>query len=319
MLIFVVGCGQPQEQSNNEEPSEKTQFTIAAGVTGSPWHAIAVGIGETIKRAIPEADITIISGGAISNIELIERGEIDLALSSGCLVYTATRGEDPFEQKYENVKSISKLYPAAMQYAVTASSGIASFNDVKEKEFPLKISIGPQGALTEWATKNMLLEYGITYEDIRNWGGSVQFLDNTDAVNQIRDGLIHALAGHTSRPAGYITEVTSDRDMVILPVEESVINAMINKYGFEYQPVPGGIYKNNPNEIPTYGTTTNLIVNGNIPEETVYKITKSFYENRDYLINVHHELSAIDKESWDVGSPLHLGAEKYWKEIGAMD
>ena len=56
-------------------------------------------------------------------------------------------------------------------------------------------------------------------------------------------------------------------------------------------------------------------------EETVYQMTRIFWENWDYLTQTHAALRKADpKEACNdiAGVPIHDGAARYYKEIGLL-
>jgi TRAP transporter TAXI family solute receptor len=63
-----------------------------------------------------------------------------------------------------------------------------------------------------------------------------------------------------------------------------------------------------------------FVVSKKLTEDTVYQLTKTLFESREEIISAHAkglELStsyAVD----GISVPFHPGAEKYFKEIGAL-
>ena len=68
-------------------------------------------------------------------------------------------------------------------------------------------------------------------------------------------------------------------------------------------------------------TITNLLlVNQSLSEGAVYAITKTIFENLDALQAAHNAAKHISLDRVAVGMPVpfHPGAEKYFKEVGAL-
>ena len=57
-----------------------------------------------------------------------------------------------------------------------------------------------------------------------------------------------------------------------------------------------------------------------MPEDQVYEITKALAKNVSKLGDVVSAVKGLDVKGMasDVGVPLHPGAEKYYKEAGAL-
>lgn len=63
-----------------------------------------------------------------------------------------------------------------------------------------------------------------------------------------------------------------------------------------------------------------LGVRDSVPEETVYQITKTIYENLPFLQSIHKATGNMSLESAIAGLPvkLHPGAVRYYEEAGVQ-
>jgi TRAP transporter TAXI family solute receptor len=63
-----------------------------------------------------------------------------------------------------------------------------------------------------------------------------------------------------------------------------------------------------------------LVTHSGVDTETVYKMTKSMFDNLDAMAAAHAAAKAINKNTAGKGSPvpLHPGAEQYYKEAGLL-
>ena len=61
-----------------------------------------------------------------------------------------------------------------------------------------------------------------------------------------------------------------------------------------------------------------LITHASVDEDTVYKITKTIYESRASVVEIHPAGKAINEKNAirQTGTPFHPGAIKYYKEAG---
>lgn len=61
-----------------------------------------------------------------------------------------------------------------------------------------------------------------------------------------------------------------------------------------------------------------LAVRADVPEEDVYQITKTMYENLPFLNNIHPATKAMALEKAIAGlpMPLHPGAARFYREQG---
>ena len=66
-----------------------------------------------------------------------------------------------------------------------------------------------------------------------------------------------------------------------------------------------------------------MIAHKDVPEEVVYDVTKTIYENLDELAEIHHSLGTLDFDYIQTfinantpGIPWHPGALRFYEEIG---
>jgi TRAP-type uncharacterized transport system substrate-binding protein len=63
-----------------------------------------------------------------------------------------------------------------------------------------------------------------------------------------------------------------------------------------------------------------MFTDENADEELVYQFTKSFWENINSIQSANTSFAGMDAKlgAKDYGIPMHPGAARYFKEIGAM-
>jgi hypothetical protein len=73
-------------------------------------------------------------------------------------------------------------------------------------------------------------------------------------------------------------------------------------------------------EVQGVGTFTNLIISAKLPEDLVYKITKTLASNLPRFADVVKDMKGVTPKdlALDTGIPFHPGALKYFKGIGAL-
>jgi TRAP transporter TAXI family solute receptor len=84
------------------------------------------------------------------------------------------------------------------------------------------------------------------------------------------------------------------------------------------QTIPAGTYPGQDADVQTIAQPNFLAVQDDVPEEDVYLITKTMYENLPFLNAIHAatKAMAIEKAIAGLPVPLHPGAIKYYKEVG---
>ena len=82
--------------------------------------------------------------------------------------------------------------------------------------------------------------------------------------------------------------------------------------------IPANTYPGLAKDWNTIAQPNFLAVDASVPEEHVYLITKTMYENLAFLQAIHPATKAMSIEKAIAGLPLklHPGAAKYYKEVG---
>ena len=94
-------------------------------------------MGETLRRGIPDADVTVLVGSELQNVVRVGIGEADMGAAGLSVTFNAMKGIPPFEQRY----ALQALTPRAWDpftFLVMSEIDITSIKDLVEKEYPLK-------------------------------------------------------------------------------------------------------------------------------------------------------------------------------------
>ncbi len=113
-----------------------------------------------------------------------------------------------------------------------------------------------------------------------------------------------------------IRDLATSIDVTFVPIPAE----LVEKIGAPYVslPIVAGTYRGQDADVPTAGVVNFLVTHEGVPEETVYLMTKSMFENLDQMVAAHGAAKSIKLENAVKGMPLplHPGAERYYKEKG---
>lgn len=303
-----------------------TSFQWAGGSVGGGWYTLAAGIVELIKSEIPEINIKVIPGAGFTNPSRVDSGDIQFAMSSTDKDAMALEGKDPYEYTHKNIRSIGASFSDNYIHVIVPKDmKINVFDEVLINKIPIKIGVSPLGTGEELGLRRCLEHYGYTYDDIKAWGGSIFYAGYADAVNLYKDRHIDLYYTHLAPPAASIIEMTSYRPSKLIPISKDLVK-LFSELGFYSiesgkAHLPKDMYPSLTDEdVVTTGFGTHIMVNKDVDEDLVYKITKIICENTDRLHQIHSSTEIFDpKTSWqNVTIPLHNGAKRYYKEVGYM-
>lgn len=317
-LLFTAGSGINNKETVVFAKDPQSLNLMIAATSAGPWLLYAEGIAGIIRKEIPNTNITIIPGTSDVNVAMLYRGEVDLAISSTDSTNNAIHGWEGFPEPIpiNSVNTIACLGLSRFHFVVLGSLGINSIEEIKEKKIPLKISVGRRGSGVEMGTRRILEEYGITYEDIENWGGSILHFGYADQHRMILDGQLNSYTALSPVPMVELIELSMKREFKILPIRDDIIAKMVKEFNYIEDNIFAGSYKGQEEEIPTFCVASGLLVSGDMDEQSVYSITRALVNNIDILSQVHSQLKDITPEfmSQEMVFPLHPGAKHAYQE-----
>jgi TRAP transporter TAXI family solute receptor len=331
-LILLVGCNSNtgvgnQENSNNDSKKETNKsddtplkVTIAGGAAGAIWSIIGEGIGGAIEKNNPGTTFTYQPGQDGANVITVTSGQADFGLVSAPSAKWAAEGHPPYKQKDDKVRTVSFLHNLPYHFVVTEESGINSIEQIAKDKMKYVASVNTKDSPFEITSSILFENYGTSYEEIEKNGGKIQFLALNKAYELIKDNKMDGAMSPLPAPTGGLLELNPTKPIKLLPLSDEDIKVLGDRMGAQPYTIKKGLYPFVTEDIPTVTLDTLLITSSDIPEDTVYKVTKAIYENIDYLHTVHKALNDLTPETITnvTGAPLHPGAEKFYKEVGLL-
>jgi TRAP transporter TAXI family solute receptor len=291
----------------------------------------AVFIAETIKKGLPSGS-TIQTLPVPGGIALVGEGKADIVITFSVFSQWAAIKGDPrfgFKEAYPGIRGIAQMSDKeemqAMQFLVTKDTGLTSLNDIKAKKYPLRLATSLYGSIAEVATKVILSYYGITYDDIRSWGGRVEHIGWREAVDAAKEGRINAMSLIAQYPYSFFMELSVKKPITLFPLSDEVIVRMEKDFpGLKKHTIEASYvreYRGVEKDINTVACGLMSTVRPGFPDELAYIVTKIIVENHKAIAQ---QLKAYKYFTPEIavkhftGFPMHPMAERYYKEIGVL-
>ncbi|EWG12632.1 TAXI family TRAP transporter solute-binding subunit [Cytobacillus firmus] len=309
MVLAACGGGKDEGGGDGEGGTDKPKFmSIVTGGTGGTYYPLGGSFAEIISDATGIDTNAEVSGASAENMNTLKDGNAEIAFSQTDIASYAQEGKLMFEgAAVDNVSAIGTLYPETIQVVTTAKSGIKSIEDLKGK----KVSIGAPGSGTAANAEQILEVHGIKFDDIQK-----QDLSFDESTAGIQDGTIDAAFVTAGTPTGAVEGLSATEDVVIVPIEQDKIDALIEKYPYYVQDeVPSGTYKL-AEAVPTVAVQAMLVVSNDLSEDVVYDVTKAIFENLDKVTHAKGKMIKAENAVKGTGIELHPGAKKYFDEKG---
>jgi TRAP transporter TAXI family solute receptor len=313
-LVFAAG-GQTARADES--------YILATATTGGTYYPVGVALATLVKVKLePKQKISmaaISSAGSGENVKLLREKQAQFAILQGLYGAWAWNGEGQVKADgpQKHLRSVSMLWQNVEHFTIASravkSGTIDDLQGLKGEKF----SIGKRNSGTEGSGRQILSGLGIdpdaTFE--------LAFLGYGPSAEALQNGTIKGMNTPAGVPVSAVASAFAamgDKITILSFTDEQAQRAN-GKYTL-WTPylIPANTYPGQSKDVNTIAQPNFLAVREDVPEESVYLITKAIYENLPFLNNIHKATKAMDISKAVAGLPvpLHPGAVRYYKEAG---
>jgi len=287
---------------------------VLTGGTSGVYYPLGVALGNAIGKTIPGVKTSVqATKASVENLNLLQAGRGEIAFTLGDSLSDAWKGNEEagFKAPLKKLRGIAAIYPNYIQVVARADSGIKSLADLKGK----KISVGAPKSGTELNARAVLHAAGIEYKDF----AKVEYLPFGESVELMKNRQIDVTLQSAGIGVSSLRDLAASVPIVVVPIPEAVIKK-INDPAYIHAVIPANTYNGQSADVSTAAVQNFLVTHEGVSNDIVYGMTKALWTNLPELVAAHAAAKAIDiKHALQaMPVPLHPGAEKYYKEVGAL-
>lgn len=299
-------------------------YILATASTGGTYYPVGVAIATLSKIKIePTYGFSlsaISSAGSGENIKLLNENQAQFAILQGLYGAWAWNGEGRLAQsgQQRELRSVSMLWQNVEHFAVKSSlAKTGTIDDLKVFEKGSnKFSIGSKNSGTEGSGLQLFKGLGIDGDKF-----SMAYMGYSGSTSALQNGTIDGMNIPAGAPVSAITQAYAalgDKVTVLDFTDAQMKRANGNYTLWTRYVIPAGTYPGQSKPINTIAQPNFLASRADLPEEEVYQLTKSLYENLPYLSSIHKATAvmSIEKAIAGLPIPLHPGAARYYREQG---
>ncbi len=293
--------------------SAATFINIGTGSTGGTYYPVGAGMAKVWNSSVPGMKANAQStGGTAQNLALLGKGEAEVIFADG-LYFFAYEGKGAFDGKpMKELRGLVPLYAEPIHFLVAKGSNIKSIQDLKGK----RVSVGAVGSGTEVTVRTLLKVAGLDPDkDIKP-----ENLGLSDTAGAFADKNIDAALTVGALGIAGVVEITTLGTAEFRDIPADIV-AKLGKELPYYLPfdIPANTYKGQTKPVKALASWNVLITTDKLGDEDAYKMTKALYEHKQDILNISTRLASMSPENLKyIQVPLHKGALKYYKEIGAV-
>jgi hypothetical protein len=295
-----------------------TIFIGTAGVVGvyySAGSAVCRVANPTLKQNGLSCE-AISTEGSIANINGLRSSKLDMAIVQSDLQFEAYHGSGPFAAAgaFPELRAVFALHPEPFTVVARSDSGIRTFDDLKGK----RVNIGNPGSGQRATMEQLMQAKGWTVKDF----AYVSELDSTRQADALAANQVDVIVFTVGHPSGAILRATKGVSARLIPVTGPEVDRLIAAHPYYSKAViPGGFYPGTNTDTETFGVRATLVTSSAMPDEEVYEVVQSVFENFDRFKTLETALAELNKQDMvkaTLSAPLHPGAERYYKQAGLM-
>ena len=319
-LALAACAGDRGSPATATPPSATTEaITIGTGGATGVYYPAGSGICRMFNRNRSQGSVSCSverTEGSIANIEGLRAGEFDMVIVQSDWQYHAYQGDGPFAQEgsYPDLRAVFSLHPEPFTVVAREDSGIATVADLRGK----RVNIGNPGSGQRATTEAVMAANGWTMADF----AQASELPSEEQAAALANGRVDAIVFTVGHPSGEIYDATQSTSARLVPITGPAVDRLIadNPY-YAKAVIPGGLYHGNDSPTPTFGVRATLVTTAATPDDVVYLMVKSVFENFEEFKRLHPALGQLDRREMaraGLTAPLHPGAERYYREAGMM-
>lgn len=291
----------------------ETFINILTGGTSGVYYPLGVALSQVYTDAIPESRPSVqATKASVENLNLLQDGKGEIAFTLGDSLVLAVKGdaEAGFPAPLDKLRTIAAIYPNTIQIVASQESGIKTLADLKGK----RISVGAPKSGTELNARAILAGAGMSYEDL----GQVEYLPFAESVELMKNRQLDATLQSAGLGVASIRDLASSVPITVVEIPAD----LVAKVGAPYlaMTIPAGTYDGQDADVQSAAVVNYLVTHADVPDDIVYAMTKATFESLDDLAAAHAAAKDMKLENAAANppAPLHPGAERYFKEAGAL-
>lgn len=288
--------------------SERFLVRLTTGHPGAFFNPLGTALIASLSTAMPDVRFEVIpSGGALENLDFLQRNHADLGLTFADIAYLAYSGRlDEQASAFDRLRGVAVLQLTAVHVLVLKGSGIASIAQLVGR----RVALGPRGSGTAVTAQVLLAAYDVPITAIRS-----EFLPFLEAATRLVRGDVDAIFVSAGFPADSVVSATT-AGATLLDIAGPSVEQLRSDYPFlRAVVIPIGTYPSVVRPVHTVGIDAVIVCASTLGDDLVYRTTKSLFDSLPELVRKVDALRRLElARAPATPVPLHIGAARYYRE-----
>lgn len=255
------------------------------------------------------------SAGSLENLRKVDSGRMHFGVVYSGHLYQARNGTlQDDATPYRKVLAVSYLYGAPAHLVIRQGSGINGVKDLAGK----RVAVGNTGSGAIANAELFFSHLGLWDKIERHAMGY------NDAAQAFGNQQLDAFWLFTGFPSSAVTQAAQTNDIKLLDLarEAEESGFFVKHPYFTRRDIPANTYRGVDHATPSFQDAALWVANAEVPAEVVHHLLGLIYSEAG-LAHMASQLKAVMEMSLANGTqgivtPLHPGAERFWREKGLI-
>lgn len=304
---------------SQDRTSWPTHLRFLTGPAGGQWFFMGEPIAEILSNEVLPSTSRI--GGGVNNIDTINNKLGDLGFTLTCFMGASQSGEDEYKNiNTDNVVIMANIYPQVLYFLIRKdfadANGIKTVEELLQKQMPLRFASLKPGTASEFILQVLLKDgYNTSFDKLRAQGWQINFNNYAETADNFVGGDIDCFAYTAGTEVPLILTMESHTEVIILPIKQEVLDKLAEKFGTGTYVIKPGVYKSISQPVHTLGDYTTIAIRKDFPDDLVYEICKSLWNNKNHIASVIKDYGQLSPATAIAQKlEMHPGALKFWQE-----
>ena len=288
-----------------------------------PYRQARINLREQGGETWP---VSLFGSDSPAAIEQVARGELQVAIiNPAAPLALAVRRKGPFKNPIP-LRAITVIpSPDQLAFAVSERTGLQSLRDIRDRRYPLRISIrGQMDHSLHLVVKEVLSAAGFSFDDVISWGGQIRYdvglPKSPNRLGAVQRGEVHMIIDEA---VGSWVDTALESKMVILPFDEPLLERL-EGLGFRRAIISKARYTELKEDVPTLDFSGfPVYTHANVPDSIVTSICSALEARKEKIPWQEEGPLPLDRMCRDTPEgpltiPLHSAAERFWRARGYL-
>lgn len=294
---------------------------FVAGQLGGGWYVMSTGMAKIMQDKNQGLQVKVVPGGGTANPTKVEQGQSQLGMGLDIFAKAAHDGTGIYEGKpHKKLRMVGQSFSDNYLHFLRAAGAPETLDTIMKKK-DIKIGVTKAGSSDEMTYRYVMEHYGQSYDKLRGSGWKIVQGDYNELSSAFKDKQVDYMFIVLGIPGAAVIDMSKGRKAELMPWPTELASALAKKYGYSQGTFPKTTYPDAQTaDVPTIIMATTLMTSADVPEDTIYKVTKTLCENTAELPKIHASMEVFNCKTAVKTQPIpvHPGAAKYYKEKGFM-